>query len=306
MTSINKEPFNPFKKGKYIAEESILLNEVISHLAKHADSIYRSKFTSFFENSSWNKEIIFSNFYLSYDQALKFTKVFKDRDLDEISAELAGELILLSVLPIYYMEVGKGKLKDKIKAEKAKVKIYALQKKIQIGKANDRQIRLPDLKGFFGGNVDLDVLFDILNLSKPMEKIFQSLENYHSRVESNLSEEEQTEEFIEKLSSLYYFLEFVESNLPPRSMFEALIVRHLDFIIREEKLISEINHAAKTDARITRFIRDLFRAGGYYMSEKEMEEKDDLQDQMRMVNNAYRSRVKKYWQDKFEKINSCN
>lgn len=301
MKSQNKDPFNPFKDGENLMELDLLLNEVISHIIEHFGSIFGSEADPESEYNDLLEEIVFSKFYMSYEEFLKFSKVFVDNGLAEISDELANELILFSVMPLFYNQIGKGKIKNMMKASKGTVHLYALQKNIEIGKGKNAKIRFPPIDGFIGDDVKLGVIFDAMTLNQSNEKIYKLLEKRTSKVNADLSVEEQAKEFIEKLNLLSNTFGFIQVNLPSKSVFESLIVRHLYFIIRKEKLIDEISPDKKTDANITRLIIDLFRAGGYYL-----EEKDNSQDQMRMINNTYHRKSRKTWEDKIEKFFNRN
>lgn len=293
MISKNKEPFNPFEYDENLVESDILLNEVLSHIIEHFKSVFGFEADPESDYEPMHEEMSFLQFYINYEQFLKFDEIFKNRGLDNITAELADELVLFSLLPFYYNQLRKERIKHLLKSTKGIVNLYALKKNIELGKGKSAEIRFPDMVDFQGAKINLGVFFGAMILNNSNEKVYRLLEKRVSQVNRDLNPEEQANHFIDDLRILFKIFGVIERNLPPKSVFESLIVQHLYFIIRQEQLIREINTDTKTDVKITRFIVDLFRAGGYYLEDTE-------QDQETMVNNAYHRKSNKNWQNKIK------
>jgi hypothetical protein len=299
MSQSHKEPFNPFKADKNLVELDFRLNDILSHICGHLISRFGSRGEASFGHIELPEESLIYQYHLSYDQFENFSKVFEGRELGTISDELANELILFSVLPLFYNDVLKARIKHLLEYTKGKLNLYVAKKNVEIGKGKNAKVRLPHLLGFLGSNVDLTLLFNSMILSQSDEDTYEMLEKHLSQGDINLTEEERGKEFLKNLGNTFNFFRFIEKNLPSRSIFEMIIIRHLDSIIRQEKLVDDINTDTKTDARITRFIVDLFRAGGYYLEDTE-------QDQIRMVNNAYHRGLNKNYRNQLEKMFDYN
>jgi hypothetical protein len=292
MSQSHKEPFNPFKADDAFEELDYRMNDVVEHIGRHLAARLKDGAVEEMDNIEWPEKSLFRNFYLSYNQFLNFAKVFESRGLGRISDELANEIILFSVLPLYYNQVWKEKTQEVTRDVKDRLYVYGVKKNIELGKGRNQEVRLPD---FGGKKISLILLFSMLNLSEAEEKIYQLIKEQLSKE----AESDKGEVFVKSLHDFYNLVGFIEDNLPSKSVFEMLIIRHLDFIIRHEKLIDELNTDTKTDARITRLIVDLFRAGNYYAEDSE-------QEQEIMVNNAFYRQHKKNYRNRLEKLFDYN
>lgn len=281
MDSLNKKPFNPFKRDDIKEELKFSFGRMVHRIGSHIHNYTGYEVAPDLINADFEEIGLFYSAYLDSENFLRIQEILNQ--FPNISEDLKNEIIVVSVLPRYYQEFLKQKIQDKFFILDNKVNDISLKKSSEINTGNKSVIKTPQLKYTDASNRNLTQHFKNFKMSDETQYLSDIFEKQVEKIEST--------DFPDLNEKLLYYLklsgksfQFIYKYLPKQSSFRQLVILHLDFILRTEDIFPNIDPNKKTNAQITHLIIELFQAIGYF-------EVDTAQDQVRMVNNAFYKKV---------------
>jgi hypothetical protein len=260
-------------------EQSTLLRFFFDNLCKRVSTHVEEKFSSSMKDSEQNtlsnqdmpSKLEFS-FFCEKNYVQAVAEVFDKHGMSDVQEELFNEILFFALALRTYEKSGMQASKEFFRGGENMFSLFSLYRESEVNP--NKKFNMATAKGQVFKN-----LFSFLVLNEEKEKLYD-VANELIRKEHTKSDASKKTDNEFDLNSFGKLFAFYAEILPPKSTLEKFIYRHIDYILRSEKLIKNLNPESKTNAKVTKFLVDLLVAIEYY-------ERDTHQNLPKMVNNAF-------------------